>query len=99
MEHRHITTHAMKEAPKDCLYVWPSPYIGPGCRLAVELGRYDVSVISFLDLTQDRLRGCGRPVVVDHAARITPSQEKLLANHRRRLIVASLPVEHRLAAE
>jgi hypothetical protein len=69
----------MLGAPRNAVFVWPMwGMIGYARALARHLGRHDLHITAPTRLAG--LRGQGiRPVVVDHAARLTDDQSALVA--------------------
>lgn len=68
------TTQQMKDAPMGAFFVWVNHHTGYAVDLAHSLGRSDLQVVPPSWLTSYSSRGAAKPVVVDHAVRLTDEQ-------------------------
>ena len=79
-----ITTHQMRSAPRDSIYVWlDSNFLYPR-RLAKLLGRDDLKIVSPDFLSQYEYVGLSYPAVLDHATRLTRRQVEAFEEINRR---------------
>jgi hypothetical protein len=74
------TTQQMRDAPHGALFIWPVDFsLDYPKRLARELGRIDIVVVSLGDLERPYAKLQGRvwpAVVLDHACRLTEDQQE-----------------------
>lgn len=63
-----ITSRQIKAAPEKSIYVWPCSNFSYPRKLAFELGRKDLKIISIHDLVYVRWMACCYPdIILDHA--------------------------------
>lgn len=75
MRQTGTTTQQMKDAPLNAIYIWVNDNVWYPKQLAFELGRTDLLIRSPAVLNhRDVLRATLIPIVIDHAARLTPIQ-------------------------
>lgn len=86
------TTKQMQEAPPSSFYVWCNEHTDYPKKLARELGRDDLQVVSPRWLTDERWRGCRLlGLVLDHATLLTGWQADCYERARRRVQPLSTP--------
>jgi hypothetical protein len=73
------TTKQMKSAATNTVIIWCNNYLQYPNALAKHLGRVDLQIRSSSTLDNlSELRGINLPVIVDHAAELTPEQYRNL---------------------
>lgn len=79
------TTKQMQEAPKGALFVWVNHHLQYPKALARSLARDDLCILSPDILQSLTLAGLNTPIIVDHAATLTPGQLDALNYYEARL--------------
>ena len=64
------TTRQIENAPPNAIYIWVNADVNLPKRIAKRLGRNDIRFVS-PSWIEHGIRGLGKPVVVDHATRLT----------------------------
>ena len=68
------TTKQLIDAPRNSIYVWVNGKLDYPRRLARQLGRYDIKIVSPSIFENKQLRATNKPIVLDHAVNLTFEQ-------------------------